>query len=95
MAEEVGRLLHVEYSYVTRYDADDSATVVARWGATGPNIPVGSGSLSTGQASASSVVQTGRAARIDDYIEASNASALAGGIPRGRDPLLRSGRLSR
>jgi GAF domain-containing protein len=77
VAEEVGGLLLVEYSYVVRFDADDSATVVAHWGASETITPLGF-RLPLDRRSVSKLVRdTGRAARIDDYAEDAQSLAVA------------------
>jgi signal transduction histidine kinase len=72
VAKEVGRLLGVEYTAMTRYDPDGFRTVVAAWSNTGPSLPMGTRTKLGGRNVTTLVLQTGRPARIDDY--ASEAS---------------------
>jgi signal transduction histidine kinase len=77
VTEEAGRLLSVEYSAMARYDPDGFRTVVAAWSSTGCAFPVGHREKLGGQNAATMVLQTGRAARIDDYDSASGPIAEA------------------
>jgi GAF domain-containing protein len=75
VAAEVGRLLEVEFTLMSRYDSDGAATIVGAWSSTSGAVPapVGSRDLHT------MVFQARRPARIDDYAEASStAAAIAG-----------------
>jgi PAS domain S-box-containing protein len=71
VAEEVGRLLGTGLAGMTRYESDDTATVVATWAAEGehggahPLVP-GPWPLEGGDL-ASTIARTGRPVRIDDY----------------------------
>ncbi|MEA2232499.1 MAG: hypothetical protein QOD83_2315 [Solirubrobacteraceae bacterium] len=71
VTEEVGRLLGTGLAGMTRYDSDDTATVVATWAAEGedggahPLVP-GPWPLEGGDL-ASTIARTGRPVRIDDY----------------------------
>jgi signal transduction histidine kinase len=71
VVEEVGRLLPADVATMIRYESDDTATVVASWGATslqlnvGSTLPLGGNNLTT------IVAETRRAARIDSYDESS------------------------
>ena len=67
VAEEVGRLLHVEVATMFRYDGDGTATVVADWGERDVLISVGTQMSLEGENVAGLVLRTGRPARIDDY----------------------------
>jgi signal transduction histidine kinase len=80
VAEEAGRLLHADHAVVARYDADGAKTVVASWSSTGAVVPVGNRARLGGQDMATLVFQTGRPARIDDYIDASCSVAAPFGI---------------
>ena len=42
VAEEVGSLLHSERTFLARFDAEDSATIVGAWGGDGGGVPLGS-----------------------------------------------------
>jgi signal transduction histidine kinase len=72
-AEEVGRLLEVDYTVLVRYDPHDAITIVATWTRTGAAAPtpVGSRLELGGRNVTSLVVLTGRPARIDDYTDVS------------------------
>jgi signal transduction histidine kinase len=68
VAEEAGRLLGIDYTSMARYDPDGERTVVAAWSGTGaPTFPVGSRVTLGGYDVPTLVLQTERAARIDDY----------------------------
>src|ERR1700678_810384 len=67
VAEEVGRLLAVDFAILVRYDPQDALEVVGTWTRTGapPPTPVG-GRLPLGGRNVTTMVyQTGRPARID------------------------------
>ena len=67
VAEEVGRVLAVDFTILVRYDPQDTLEVVGAWTRTGapPPTPVG-GRLPLGGRNVTTVVfQTGRPARID------------------------------
>ena len=67
VAEEVGRLLAVDFAILVRYDPPDTLEVVGTWTRTGAPAPtpVG-GQLPLGGRNVTTVVyQTGRPARID------------------------------
>jgi PAS domain S-box-containing protein len=67
VAEEVGRLLPADRTFIGRYSADDTVTVVAGWNATGGTVGVGN-RLPLGERSVSRFVRdTGRPARMDRY----------------------------
>jgi PAS domain S-box-containing protein len=65
LAEEVARLLDVPLIETIRYEPDGTATVIGAWGDN--PFPVGSNWALDGPSITASVLQTGRAARIDDY----------------------------
>jgi signal transduction histidine kinase len=77
VAEEAGRLLGVEYTAMARYDPDGFRTVVGAWSSSGHIFPVGSRLKLGGRNVATLVLQTGRAARVDDYAGATGAIAEA------------------
>ena len=80
VAKEVGRLLGVEYTAMTRYDPDGFRTVVAAWSNSGPSFPIGTRTKLGGRNVTTLVRQTGQPARIDDYAsEASGPIAEAVG----------------
>jgi signal transduction histidine kinase len=67
VAKEVGGLLGVEYTAMTRYDPDGFRRVVAAWSNSGPSFPIGTRTKLGGRNVTTLVFQTGRPARIDDY----------------------------
>jgi signal transduction histidine kinase len=77
VAEEVGRLLKVDYTVLSRYDADGLVTVVGGWARTDPGRPFATGLRlkPDGRNMHGLVFGTGRPARIDDYGNASGAFA--------------------
>jgi signal transduction histidine kinase len=79
VAEEVGRLLKVDYTVLSRYDADGLVTVVGGWARTDPGRPLAIGLRlkPEGRNMHTLVFETGRPARIDDYGNASGAFADA------------------
>ena len=68
VTEEVGRLLGADLAGMARYESDDTVTVLATWAAEGEQHPLvpGPWPLEGGDL-ASTVFQTGRPVRIDDY----------------------------
>ncbi|HEY1972340.1 MAG TPA: GAF domain-containing sensor histidine kinase [Pseudonocardia sp.] len=76
VAEEVGRLLQVDYAILSRFEPDGVATVVGAWtraGGTGPTplhtrIPLGGGIHTL-------MFESGGPARVDDYAASSGACA--------------------
>ncbi|MCW3043099.1 MAG: histidine kinase [Actinobacteria bacterium] len=81
VTEEVGRLLSVDYAHLGRYESDGTTmTIVAGWGRTGgdPIAPRGGPRWSLGGKNVSTLVfQTGRAARIDGFADASGPLGVA------------------
>jgi signal transduction histidine kinase len=77
VAEEVGRLLKVDYTVLSRYDSDGLVTVVGGWADADPGRPLAIGLRlkPAGRNMHTLVLETGRPARIDDYAEASGAFA--------------------
>ena len=75
--EEVGRLLNVDYTVVSRYDADGLVTVVGGWARTDPGRPLAIGLRlkPEGRNIHALVFQTGQPTRIDDYGTAAGAFA--------------------
>jgi GAF domain-containing protein len=75
--EEVGRLLKVDYTVVSRYDADGLVTVVGGWARTDPGRPLAIGLRlkPEGRNIHALVFQTGQPTRIDDYGTAVGAFA--------------------
>jgi signal transduction histidine kinase/predicted ATPase len=77
---ELGRLLPVELTQLNRYDPDGAATkVVGAWARTGAAVPfpVGTRMSLGGQNVGTLVMETGRAARIDDYTHAGGVISAA------------------
>jgi GAF domain-containing protein len=67
VAEEVGRVLHADRTFLTRYNDDDTATLVAAWSAAGEAAPTSyHGPLPEG-GPAARVQATGHPVRIDRY----------------------------
>jgi len=77
VTEEAGQLLGTDYAFLSRYDPDGTRTVVASWSNTGAALPVGTRVMLGGRNVPTFVFQTGRAARIDDYADASGPIAEA------------------
>ena len=75
--EEAGRLLKVDYTVVSRYDADGLVTVVGGWARTEPDRPLAIGLRlePQGRNIHALVFQMGQPARIDDYGTAVGAFA--------------------
>ncbi|MCW2676198.1 MAG: hypothetical protein JWR70_1238 [Modestobacter sp.] len=74
---EVGRLLSVDLALLNRYDPDGTATAVAPWSSTDDAVPfpVGTRWCLGGRNVTTLVFETGRAARIDDYADATGSAA--------------------
>jgi signal transduction histidine kinase len=77
VTEETGRLLGATYTTMARYDPDGAGTIVASWSSSGAAYPVGARERLGGRNVPTLVFQTGRAARIDDYDDASGPIAEA------------------
>ncbi len=74
VAEEIGRLLSVEYARIGRYEPDNTLTVVGSSGDAGPVPPrteLGGKNLCT------IVFETSRSSRLDSYADASGALGVA------------------
>ncbi len=84
VAEEVGRVLRVDYTAMSRYEPDGTRTVVAAWSRSGsPVVPVGTQEILAGENVPTRVFETGRPSRIDHYGEDAGpaaAAALAAGV---------------
>jgi GAF domain-containing protein len=97
VAEEVGRLLFVEYAGLGRYESDGTLTFVASWGRAVEFVPVGSRWSIGGKDISTLVFETGRPARIDSYTEASGPLSMAAGETGVRSsvgtPIIVEGRL--
>jgi signal transduction histidine kinase len=79
VAAEAGRLLHADFTVMSRYAPDGAATILGIWNAAGsaPARQVGTRMAARGRNVQSRVFQTGRPARIDDYTAASGETAEA------------------
>jgi PAS domain S-box-containing protein len=77
VAEEVGRLLHIEDTRMFRYEPDGGATVVASWGRLAGDLPVGTHLTLDGESASALVMRTGRAARINDFTTATGGFAAS------------------
>ena len=80
VAEEVGGLLEVDYTVLIRSDPEDMITVVGAWTATGvaPPSPVGSRFELGGQNVSTLTLRTGRAARLDAYVDVTGSIGNTG-----------------
>jgi signal transduction histidine kinase len=69
VAEEVGRLLHVDFVFMSRYDPDGRNTVMGAWAAADPGrpLPIGQRRKLDGRNIHALVLQTRQPARLDDY----------------------------
>jgi signal transduction histidine kinase len=76
VTEEAGRLLGVDYATMARY-GPDCEKIVAAWSSAGAAFPIGIQLRLGGRNVPTLVLQTGRAARIDDYANASGPVAEA------------------
>jgi PAS domain S-box-containing protein len=77
VAEEVGRVLHLEDTRIVRYEGDEDATVVASWGQLASALPVGTRVSLEGVSAIALVFRTGRPARIDDFTTATGSFAAS------------------
>ena len=77
LAAEVARVVGPNYSVMSRYAPDGTATVVGSWPSEGPvrALAVGTRLEPGGRNGHSLVFQTGRPARIDDYTDATGKEA--------------------
>jgi signal transduction histidine kinase len=75
VTEEAGRLLGAAHATMSRYDPDGAGRVVAAWSRAGAAIPVGIRMSPGGRNVTTLVFETGRAARLDDYVGVSGAAA--------------------
>ena len=68
VCEEVGCVLGIEGTNLTRFETDGTQTVLAGWSTeTGRTFPVRGGVTLSGDAAVPKVARTGRPARVDDY----------------------------
>jgi signal transduction histidine kinase len=77
--EEVVRLLGADLAIMGRYGSDATLTSVARSGGQDDHLPVGSRTTLGGRNLGTIVFETGRPARIDDYVDTSSGS-LGGAV---------------
>jgi len=77
VTEEAGRLLGADYIMMARYDPDGARTIVAAWSSVGAAFPIGHRARLGGRNIPTMVFQTGRAARMDDYCNATGPVAGA------------------
>jgi signal transduction histidine kinase len=75
VTEEAGQLLGADYAVMARYDPDASRTVVASWGSTGTDFPIGNRVKLGGRNVPTLVFQTRQATRIDYHDDASGPIA--------------------
>ena len=77
VAAEVGQVLDADYTFLSRYDPDGGATLLATWARTvaAPPVPVGYRLELGGRNLHTLVFQTSRPTRIDDYANASGPVA--------------------
>jgi signal transduction histidine kinase len=78
VAEEVVRLLPVDFAHMGRYESDAVVTVLAASGSTAEHFPVGRGWSLGGRNVATIVFETGRPGRLDDYGGAHGVLGLTG-----------------
>jgi signal transduction histidine kinase len=78
VTEEIGQLLALGYAYMGRYEPGGGLTTVAAWGRAADVIPAGRRWILGGQNVSTAVFETGRAVRIDDYVDASGRIGVAG-----------------
>jgi signal transduction histidine kinase len=70
VCEEVGTVLGIEGTNLTRFETDGTQTVLAGWSECGtPIFPVGPGVPLEGEAAVPKVSRSGRPERVDDYSE--------------------------
>ncbi len=79
VVEEVGRLLAVDFVILSRHEPEATQVSVGSWSRAGSEVPfpVGTRVRLGGEDVVSSVMRTGRPARIDDYADASGEVAAA------------------
>jgi len=77
VAAEAGQVLHAEHAYIGRYDPGGMFSVLAAWpGAAAELMPVGTRFSTGGRNLITLVLQTGRPARLDDYVEATGSTGV-------------------
>jgi signal transduction histidine kinase len=78
VAEEVVRLLPVDFAHIGHYESDGTITVLAASGTTVEHFPVGRRWRLAGRNLATIVFETGRPGRIDGYLDASGPLGVTG-----------------
>jgi GAF domain-containing protein len=78
VTEEVVRLLPVDFAHMGRYEPDAVVTVLAASGSTAEHFPVGRGWSLGGKNVATTVFETGRPGRLDDYENARGVLGVTG-----------------
>ena len=78
VAEEAGQVLDADFTCLSRYDPDDTATIVASWSGTSAAFTAGSRVSLHGRNVHTLVFETGRAVRIEDYAGASGPATMQG-----------------
>jgi signal transduction histidine kinase len=80
VAEETGRLLDVDYTVLIRSDPENMITVVGGWAATGGALPSPAGSrFEVGGRNVSTLtLRTGRASRLDAYVDVTGSIGNTG-----------------
>ena len=70
VCEEVGTVLGIDGTNLTRFESDGTQTVLAGWSAPGvPVFPVGGGVPLSGDAAVPKVSRSGQSERVDDYAD--------------------------
>jgi signal transduction histidine kinase len=80
VAEEVGRLLSADTTALSRYEADDTFSLVARWSASGEQLPLRHQIPIDRGAITKLVRDTGRPARLDEPADAPHGPRVAAPI---------------
>src|SRR5919106_4663314 len=80
VAEEVGRLLSADTTALSRYEADDTFSLVARWSASGEQLPLRHQIPIDRGAITKLVRDTGRPARLDEPADAPRGPRVAAPI---------------
>jgi signal transduction histidine kinase len=70
VAEELGRLTNVEGAKMLRFEPDNTAMFVASWGPLEAGIPAGRRLSFEGNSVTARIFETGRPARLEDYVTA-------------------------
>jgi signal transduction histidine kinase len=70
--DEVGRLFRVDLASICRYEADGTLSWVANWGRAVDHFSIGSRLVLGGKNLGTMVFETGRSARMDNYVDRSS-----------------------